>query len=99
LSGFDDPRSLDALALALQEKHLPAIAGAYEYFIRKGQSGTESLLIDALNQFGGKSMGEDYLNCGNAELAKAAVVWAESKGYTIIKSSGTSDSPRWGSNP
>jgi HEAT repeat protein len=99
LSGFDNLRALDALALALQEKHLPAIAGAYEYFIRQGQSGTESLLIDALNQFGDILMGEAYLNCGNAELAQAAEEWAASKGYTMTTSSSTRDFPRWGSNP
>ena len=99
LSWFDDPRSLDALSLALNEGDLPVIAGAYEYYIRLGQVGSETLLIDALNAFGSIPMGEDYLNCGNAELSKAAEEWASSKGYTITTYPGASDYPRWGSNP
>jgi len=43
-------------------------------------------------------MGEDYLNCGNAELEKGAEEWAYSKGYSIFTSAATGETPLWGSN-
>ncbi len=53
------------------------VAAAYAYFIRKGKPGTDSVLVVALRRHGDKSMAEDFLNSGKAELKRAGRSWAK----------------------
>ena len=94
-----DARAIEPLLTALQEENLEIIAGAYRFFIGRGQAGTEEILIWALNEFGTSDMAEDFLNCGNSLLEEAGTQWAHTHGYTISSmpfGSGGED-PVWGS--
>lgn len=51
-------------------------------------------LIEVLNKYDDESMAENFLNCGNAQLEKAARSWASSHGYVVQPSSG--GGPSWG---
>ena len=57
--------------------------GVYLALIRIGQADTRTVLLTALRQFGDVSMAEEYLNCGEATLEKAARDWAKAHGYTV----------------
>ncbi|MCL6558625.1 MAG: HEAT repeat domain-containing protein [Firmicutes bacterium] len=83
VTGQQKESASSALEEAFQAKDYPAIAGAVNYFIEKGEDGTESRLISALKACGTKGMAEVYLNCGNAELMAAAEQWAEKHNYMI----------------
>ncbi len=67
----------------------------YEPLIRIGQKNTVDKLVAALKKFGTKSMGEDYLNSGNATLEKAAKAWGKAHGYSVITMPGFGSDP-WG---
>ena len=69
----------------------------YYALIKIGKEGTESALIRALNRFGYVTMAEDYLNCGNPKLEKAAEDWADEHGYRVLPSFGGVGGVRWGS--
>ena len=70
----------------------------YPIIIKIGKTGTENALINALDNFGDKEMGEDYLNCGNEKLEDAAERWGRDHGYEVITSSGSAwGRPGWGS--
>jgi hypothetical protein len=71
------------LLAAWKQHDLAAIAGAYTIFIKLGEPGSEDLLIEALNQFGGPEMAGDFLNCGDSKLKSAAVSWAASHDFQI----------------
>ena len=73
----------------MKDNNLEVVAGAYPFFIRRGEGGTEAVLIKALNKYGTKKMAEDFLNCGNYQLESAAFSWASRRGYTIIKGFGS----------
>ena len=90
-----DPRAAEILTAALREKNMDVVAGAYCFFISKGEPGTEVILIEVLNQNVNKKMIMDFLNSGNSQLSQAAFERAKSRGYSV---SATSDwqGPRWG---
>jgi len=88
--------TIEPLSAALKVKNLEVIAEAYIFFIQRGESGTEVLLIEALNKYGSKEMAEDFVNCGNRQLEVAGRKWANERNYTIIQLSVGGDSPRWG---
>jgi hypothetical protein len=97
-----DPVATSALMDALNSHNLEVVASTYPFFIMKGAPGTEPTLIDALNNYGSKTMAEDYMNCENAQLESAALSWAESHGYTTTSQFGvpygssSSAGARWG---
>ncbi len=88
-------RAAETLLASLENRMLDVIAGAYRFFIRKGDTGTEEILIEALNKNYNKSMAADYLNCGNLRLREAAHDCAKLHGYSLTP---TPDwkGPRWG---
>lgn len=99
LGEFQDSQAVNTLIIALQNKDLEIIAGAYAFYINRGEVGSETLLIDALNNYGTNQMAEDFLNCGNPLLIEAANEWADSNGYYIYTSSIIdSNRPLWGRN-
>ena len=97
LGEIGDARAVEALIVALKDENLEVIASAYEFFLKRGEPGTESILIKALNNYGTKSMAVDFLNCGNSQLDKAATGWAHSHGYYIVSSGSGGGGPIWGS--
>ena len=86
-----------ALDAALVARDLQAVAAASNYFIRKGEPGTERILIDALEAHGTHFLAQRFLNARNDELDEAARSWAAVRGYRVVnRPSGTGES-YWGS--
>jgi hypothetical protein len=90
------------LRQALADRNYAVIAGASPFFIQEGVSGTESVLIEALNRNGDVRMAGVFLNCGNLSLETAAREWAEARGIRIVFSTDKSrsqgaSSVEWGS--
>lgn len=83
LGEIDDPQAANFLLTAMQEHNLEIIAAAHDYYIRRGDPGTENDLIDALNKYGDSDMAEDMLNSGNEKLRDAANNWASAHNYEI----------------
>ena len=69
---------------------------AYPYLIEIGASGTEDMLINALNIYGFSMMAEDFINSGNEKLEEAARKWAKENNYTIYQMPGFGGK-EWGS--
>jgi hypothetical protein len=63
--------------------------------VKLGISGSEESLCGALEECGDKQMAEDYLNCGSGTLAEAARLWAERRGYHVLRGQG-SHRVKWG---
>jgi HEAT repeat protein len=74
--------------------HLGVIAGAYEFFVRRGERGSEEFLSMALFQFGDLEMANALLRSGNVELQRAAGSWATRPGYRLVPGPGSG--LRWG---
>ncbi len=68
----------------------------YPYLIEIGASGTEDMLIEALNIYGFSMMAEDFINSGNEKLEVAAREWAKKNDYTIYEMPGFGGK-EWGS--
>ena len=90
-----DSRAFIAFDRALSEHDYGVIVGAYQYFIRKGQRGSEGVLIAALNECGHAGMAQAFINCGNKRLESGANEWARTHGYVINSATGNSGI-RWG---
>jgi hypothetical protein len=78
--------TLDAV-LTQKPVNLAAVAGAYEYFIRKADADgcrdgcpIQRVLIDALLAHGSLPMPQDFYHCRNESLRMAARVWAQHHG-------------------
>ncbi len=93
----DNEAAAKALEKFLNSGDLLVIAGAYQYFIELGRSGSERFLIDALYQYGDKKMASQYLNSGNEKLSYAAERWADAHGYSVTSIPGSSGGTSWGS--
>lgn len=89
-------RARQVFASVLAEHNVELIAGAYEFFIGRGQEGTEQLLIQALESYGHKEMAEAFLNCGNTRLEAAGRAWAKARGFMILPSHFVDSRARWG---
>jgi len=100
LDNVDDSRVADALMARLRQRKYAVIAAAIAFYVRRGEPGTEPILIDALNATGGQSMAELFMNCGNQRLSQAAMTWAREHGYDIrqrLPGGDASGGTRWGS--
>lgn len=80
---INDPRSADILAPALKNRDLEIVEGAYRFFIRRGEPGSETVLIESMNKNWNKTMVLDLLNCGNRQLEEAATDCAKRRGYSV----------------
>jgi hypothetical protein len=78
----------------LKKPDLAVIAGAFSFFIQRGEPGSEDALIQALNAYGDKDMAEAFLNRGNSALEAAARQWAVAHGYQVIRTTIQLGSPR-----
>lgn len=105
LEDFKDPRVDSALLEALKQPYtawnMIVISGAYRFFIRRGEPGSEGVLIATLNRFGDEfgdtQMATYFLNCGNLKLEQAARELAQRKGWTLTPITGK-ESLHWGSS-
>jgi HEAT repeat protein len=89
------PRATTALAEALENENLGAIAGPYGYFIRLGVPGSEPVLLRTLKVHGHLSMAEVYLNSGNPVLSKGAKEWLSDRSYGVRRVPGRTKTPKW----
>ncbi|MGZ3604987.1 MAG: HEAT repeat domain-containing protein [Thermodesulfobacteriota bacterium] len=80
---INDPRAGEILTPALQNRNLEVIEGAYRFFIRRGEPGSEAALIESLNKNWNKTMAIDFLKCGNRQLEEAAAGCAKQRGYSM----------------
>ncbi|HEV2486266.1 MAG TPA: HEAT repeat domain-containing protein [Terracidiphilus sp.] len=83
LGEINDPQAVNFLSTALREHNTEVIAGASDFYIRRGDPGTEDALIDALNKSGDTDMAEELLNSGNTRLHDAASDWASANHYVV----------------
>jgi len=103
LGNTNDPRAVDVLMAALRERNMEVVTGAYRFFIRRGEPGSEAILIEALSKSWNRTMACDYFNCGNEKLKKAASDRAKKRaesGLTYYTADLTADwqGPKWGGN-
>lgn len=82
------------LLAALKDQDLKVIASCYDYFVWRGEVGTEPALIAALNLYGDAYGNYDaygdvgiatcFLNCGNEKLKSAAISWGAGNAFQLI---------------
>lgn len=96
LDYINDSRGDDSLIASMKKKKMAIIAGAYSFFISRGEAGTEALLIKALNKYGDIVMAMDFINSGNSQLEAAGNAWVKKHNYTIITQANSSN-VKWGS--
>jgi HEAT repeat protein len=89
-------RAIEVLLSKSRSRDLAVVAGAYRFFIARGEGGTESVLIEALDKYGDAGMAKDFLNCGNARLNDRAGKWLSRHGYVVIPTSQRESPLRWG---
>ncbi len=94
LGDMKDDRAVEYLCNGLKEGNVYIIAGAYRFFLRRGEAGTEGALLKALHSSFNRNMIDDFANCGNTQLRAAALKYSEGR-YTV-KSPSRWDGPRWG---
>ncbi|MBU2461312.1 HEAT repeat domain-containing protein, partial [bacterium] len=87
----------EAVDRFLKNKNLSEIAKDYKSYIKKGEAGTEYLLILALRRDGSAAMAQDFFDSGQPLLQKAGKKWAKDYGYTIMPTFSGGGSVRWGS--
>jgi hypothetical protein len=94
LGEIKDDRAVECLCNGLKEGNMYITAGAYRFFLRRGEAGTEGTLIKALHTSLNRSMIDDFANCGNAQLREAALKYSE--GRYSVKGPSEWEGPRWG---
>ncbi len=95
LAEIKDPRAANFLLDAFAKHNWDVIAGANEFYIHRGQAGSEDTLIEALNQTGDEGMADALLNSGNDKLHEAAMDWASKNNYEIRYDAG-GEPTTWG---
>ena len=92
LAEINDPSVAEFLDDAMKKKNLEIVSAAYRYYIKKGEAGTEDILIEALHVYD-KKMIFDFANCGNEKLKQAVDEVAKKRG---LKISPDWSGPKWG---
>jgi len=95
LGEMEDTRAAKPLLAALEDKDWEIIASAYRFYIRRGEAGTETILIEALKRTGRVEMAKRFLSSGNGQLIEAAKQWAGEQGVDL-KLTGDRTGPKWG---
>ncbi len=62
---------------------LTTIVWGCQYYIKKGEEGSEDIIIDAFKKHGDKIAALVLLNCGNIKLSTVAKNWAKKHGYMV----------------
>jgi HEAT repeat protein len=93
------PHGIEPLIASLKNKELEIIAAAYTFFIRRGEPGTETLLIDALNKHGNFTMANAFIRSGNNQLKEAGQKWIKvhPQHGLVIDILDEKYNPKWGS--
>ncbi len=91
----------DALAAVslfptVQADAIDGVQQACLNLIRRGDESRIPEMVDLLENYGDKTLSEDYMNCGQPDLDSAGRSWLTSRGYTISVGDG-SNRARWGS--
>lgn len=86
----------DALNAASKSGGLEITAASYRFFIRQGESGSETVLIRALNAFGTPKMAADFVSSGNPTLKAAGENWARIRNISLTALPDTVQGIRWG---
>ena len=94
LGEMKDDRAVECLCNGLKEGNVYIIAGAYRFFLRRGEAGTEGALVKALYTSFNRNMVDDFANCGNNQLREAALKY--SQGRYSVKSPSQWKGPHWG---
>jgi hypothetical protein len=94
LGEIKDDRAAEYLCKGLKEGNVYIVAGAYRFFLRRGEAGTEGALVKALHSSFNRNMIDDFANCGNIQLREAALKY--SAGRYSVKSPTNWEGPRWG---
>ena len=97
LAQINDSREVEPMLKALHDGDVEVIAGGYQFFIKRGEKGSETALISAFTKYGEREMALDFLNCRNGLLVDAATKWAHSNGYIIKPRQSGRYGPVWGS--
>lgn len=95
LGEINDPQAVSYLLAALHGHNDDVIAEAYEFYLRRGDPGTEDALIEALDKAGDRSMAEEFINSGNQKLHDAGADWAVTNNFEIDYEPGSSGAA-WG---
>ena len=93
LAEIKDPSVTEFLDDAMRKKNLEIVSAAYVYYIKKGEPGTEDILVEALQEFYEKKMVFDFAHCGNEKLKQAADEVAKKRRQNI---SSDWSGPKWG---
>jgi hypothetical protein len=94
LGEIKDDRAAEYLCKGLKEGNVYIVAGAYRFFLRRGEAGTAGALVKALHSSFNRNMIDDFANCGNIQLREAALKY--SAGRYSVKSPTNWEGPRWG---
>ena len=76
LANINDSHAAHFLNTGLKQGQLDLVAAAHSFFIRKGNSSSVPVLIEALNKYGGWELARDYMFCGNPLLGDAGRRWS-----------------------
>jgi hypothetical protein len=87
LGEIGDARAVNALSEAFRNRDVEVIVGAHNFFIERGEPGSEDVLIRTLEESGIEYMADDFLSSGNAKLEEAAHAWGETSGH-VLRGSG-----------
>ena len=109
LEDIGDLRNVEPLMAALKSKDVAIVGGAFRFFIRKGEPGSEAVLIEALKKYGsGKSflnqaMALIYYLSGNSQLERAGDDFNTSLSgrrfnESLKKENPLPFAPKWGSD-
>jgi hypothetical protein len=87
---------LGAISLVERQADVAAaVTRACHHYITQGDSARIPELKELLKLYGDKPLAEDYLNCGQPQLADAGREWASAHGLTVRTGMG-SNRVRWG---
>jgi hypothetical protein len=84
-----------ALFADVQEDAKAGVQEAALNLIRRGDESRIPEMVDLLDGYGDETLAEDYLNCGQPDLDRAARSWASAHGYSVGQGNG-SHRATWG---
>jgi HEAT repeat protein len=77
LAKIGGPQAEQTLTRSLKEGKLTVVAATYPFFIRKGNSASIPVILQALDEHGDWEMARGLMYCGNSRLEDAARDWAK----------------------
>ena len=84
LGEIGSPEAAKFLDQAMRKKNMDVVSGAYQYYVRKGEPGTEEILLEAMKYCSyDRKMVSDLARCRNDKLSQAATEVAKKHGYPI----------------